>query len=153
MAGIIFLRTAKFDDVRAFYTETIGMSVWLEQPNTPTTRTASTHPAVLTSCPQTCDPTTGSQHLGQPGIVILRHGNLLVGFHRQPEVDLDGLLTFFYKTRAEVDEMYARLRGIAAAEPRENPKYQIYHFFAVDPEGRKIEFQQFLHPVPPVTDA
>jgi hypothetical protein len=103
--------------VRAFYTETIGMSVWLEQPD----------------------------------VSILRHGNLLIGFHRQPQADLDGLITFFYETAAEVDEMYARLRDLATGEPKENPKYGIYHFFGVDPEGRKIEFQQFLHPVPSMT--
>jgi catechol 2,3-dioxygenase-like lactoylglutathione lyase family enzyme len=116
MAGIVFLRTATFEKVRAFYTETIGMSVWLEQPD----------------------------------VSILRHGNLLLGFHQQPQADLDGLITFFYETAAEVDEMYARLRDLATAEPKENPKYGIYHFFATDPEGRKIEFQQFLHPVPEI---
>jgi catechol 2,3-dioxygenase-like lactoylglutathione lyase family enzyme len=83
MAGIIFLRTARFEEVRAFYTETIGMSVWLEQPD----------------------------------VAILRHGNLLVGFHQQPEADLDGLITFFYETRAEVDQMHARLRDVATSEP------------------------------------
>ena len=119
MAGIVFLRTVKFDEVRAFYIERVGMTVWLEQ----------------------------------PGIAILRHGNLLVGFHRQPQADLDGLLTFFYETHAEVDEMHAHLRDVATGAPKENPKYQIYHFFGTDPEGRKIEFQKFLHPVPPVTDA
>ncbi|MEW5827111.1 MAG: VOC family protein [Candidatus Bipolaricaulota bacterium] len=117
MAGIVFLRTARFDEVRAFYTERLGMTIWLEQPD----------------------------------IAILRHGNLLVGFHRQPEADLDGLLTFFYETGAEVDEMYGRLRDVATGEPLENLKYRIYHFFARDPEGRKIEFQQFLHGVPPVS--
>ena len=116
MAGIVFLRTARFDAVRTFYTERVGMAVWLEQ----------------------------------PGIAILRHGNLLIGFHCQPEADLDGLITFFYETRDEVDEMHARLHGIATGEPKENPKYGIYHFFALDPEGRKIEFQQFLHPVPEI---
>jgi catechol 2,3-dioxygenase-like lactoylglutathione lyase family enzyme len=116
MAGIVFLRTAAFEKVRAFYTEQVGMAVWLEQ----------------------------------PGIAILRHGNMLIGLHRQPEADLDGLITFFYETRDEVDEMHARLQGIAPGEPKENPKYQIYHFYALDPEGRKIEFQQFLHPVPEI---
>ncbi|MDD4903590.1 MAG: VOC family protein [Candidatus Bipolaricaulis sp.] len=119
MAGIVFLRTTKFDEVRAFYTDRVGMTVWLEQPD----------------------------------IAILRHGNLLVGFHRQPTADLDGLLTFFYETGAEVDRMYARLRDVATSEPKENPKYKIYHFFGRDPEGRRIEFQQFLHPAPPVADA
>jgi catechol 2,3-dioxygenase-like lactoylglutathione lyase family enzyme len=119
MAGIVFLRTAAFDRVRAFYTEEVGMTVWLEQPD----------------------------------IAILRHGNLLIGFHQQPEADLDGLITFFYKTAAEVDEMYARLRDVATSEPKENPTYRIYHFYGRDPEGRKIEFQQFLYPTPPVADA
>ena len=88
--------------------------------------------------------------LEQPGIAILRHGNMLIGFHRQPQADLDGLITFSYETREEVDEMYTRLRDVATGAPKENPKYRIYHFFATDPEGRKIEFQQFLHAVPGV---
>ncbi|HNR00513.1 MAG TPA: hypothetical protein PKN52_10945 [Trueperaceae bacterium] len=118
MAGIVFLKTAQLERVRAFYTEQVGMTVWLEQPD----------------------------------IVILRHGNLLVGFHRQPAADLDALITFVYETREEVDRMHARLRDVATSEPKENPKYRIYHFFGRDPEGRRIEFQQFLHPVLPVTD-
>ncbi len=86
--------------------------------------------------------------LEQPDITILRHDNLLVGFHRQPVADVDALLTFFYDTREAVDAMYARLRDVAAAAPKENPSYRIYNFFAVDPEGRKVEFQKFLHPLP-----
>ena len=90
--------------------------------------------------------------LEQPDISILRHGNLLVGFHRQPTADLDALLTFFYDTREEVDAMYARLRDCAATEPKENAKYRIYNFFGKDPEGRRMEFQCFLHPLPPIAD-
>ena len=30
--GIVFVRTAQFDEVKAFYMERIGMEVWLEQP-------------------------------------------------------------------------------------------------------------------------
>ena len=90
--------------------------------------------------------------LEQPDITILRHGNLLVGFHRQPNADIDALLTFFYDSPDEVDAMYAKLADIARTEPRENPKYQIYNFFGIDPEGRKVEFQCFLHPLPPIAD-
>jgi len=89
--------------------------------------------------------------LEQPDITILRHGNLLVGFHRQPTADLDALLTFFYDTRAEVDAMHAKLNDIATTEPKENTTYRIYNFFGQDPEGRKIEFQHFSHPLPPIT--
>ena len=116
MAGIVFLRTARFEEVRDFYTQRVGMEVWLEQPE----------------------------------IVILRHGNLLVGFHRQPEADRDGLLTFFYPRKGDVDEIYDRLQDIATSAPTENARYRIYHFFATDPEGRRIEFQHFLHPLPPL---
>ncbi len=88
--------------------------------------------------------------LEQPDISILRHGNLLVGFHRKPTSDLDALLTFFYDSREEVDAMYARLKDIATTRPKENPTYRIYNFFGVDPEGRKVEFQHFLHPIPEI---
>lgn len=88
--------------------------------------------------------------LEQPGIAILRHGNMLIGFHQQPEADMDGLLTFFEPDRAFVDRMYEEFKDVALAVPRENPEYRIYHFFARDLEGRKLEFQVFLHPVPPV---
>jgi len=116
MAGIVFLKTAQFEQVREFYLDRVGMTVWLEQPD----------------------------------IAILRHGNMLIGFHRQPAADRDGLITFFYDRREEVDAMYEQMRDTAVAAPKENPKYRIYHFYAKDPEGRSIEFQQFLHPVPDV---
>jgi hypothetical protein len=116
MAGIVFLRTTRLDELRRFYLEKVGMSIWLEQPD----------------------------------ICILKHGNLLVGFHQQPEADLAGLLTFFEPGRDYVDRMHDVFRDTASGPPKENPKYRIYHFFACDPEGRTLEFQAFLHPVPPV---
>ncbi len=88
--------------------------------------------------------------LEQPGISILKHGNLLVGFHAQSEADTDVLLTFFEQSREYVDRMYEKLADVALGPPKDNPKYRIYHFFAQDPEGRKVEFQTFLHPIPPV---
>jgi len=84
----------------------------------------------------------------QPQIGILRHGNLLVGFQAAETADIDSLLTFFYPTRAEVDAMHAGLGDLATSSPRENPRYRIYNFFARDPDGRRIEFQTFLHPLP-----
>ena len=90
--------------------------------------------------------------LEQPEISILRQGNLLVGFQQGSPADVDALLTFFYDRREDVDAMYARLRDIATGEPRENTRYRIYNFFGVDPEGRKVEFQHFLHPVPAIAN-
>lgn len=113
MSGIVFLKCADLEKAKRFYTEIVGMEVWLEQPE----------------------------------ISILKHGNLLVGFHQAGSADRELLLTFFYKTKKEVNEMYKKLKGVASFPPKVNEKYNIYHFFAKDPEGRNIEFQQFLHPI------
>ena len=59
------------------------------------------------------------------------------------------MLTFFYDTKEEVDEVYSVARESAIDAPRENEKYNIYQFFAKDPEGRTLEFQAFLSPVEP----
>ena len=57
------------------------------------------------------------------------------------------MLTFFYESRAEVDQMYGKLKAISISEPVNNDKYNIYQFFARDPEGRTIECQYFNDPV------
>ena len=83
--------------------------------------------------------------LEQADCLILRHGNLLIGFCERDETDRGGLITFFYHTRDEVDKLYQRFKSIADAAPVSNERYRIYHFFATDPDGRKIEFQHFEH--------
>ena len=48
-----------------------------------------------------------------------------------------------------VDDWYERLKaGGAALEgpPEKSEKFQVYCFFAHDPEGYRIEFQRFLNP-------
>lgn len=47
----------------------------------------------------------------------------------------------------DVDGVYQRLdRGGFTPQhlPRENPKFGIYHFFVIDPNGYWVELQQFL---------
>ncbi len=83
---------------------------------------------------------------------ILKKGNLLIGFHEQPEADYEGLITFFFKTQEEVEKMYDSLSAISFKKPQENPKFNIFHFFAKDPEGRMLEFQTFMHPLKPYLD-
>ena len=85
--------------------------------------------------------------LKQEDCVILKHENILVGFCKRSRIDLSGIITFFYRTKEEVDAMYDRLEDIAQALPEKNEKYNIYRFFAHDPEQRVLEFQHFLHPV------
>ena len=88
--------------------------------------------------------------LEQEGCTVLRQGNFLFGFCDRDEADTCGTVTFYYDDRDAVDELYDRLADRARAPPRENEQYEIYQFFADDPEGRTVEFQSFLHPTPEV---
>lgn len=85
--------------------------------------------------------------LEQADCVILKHGNLLLGFCQREELDNQGIITFFYENTDQVYNMYKKFRLEALAEPIVNEKYNIYHFFIKDPEGRLVEFQTFLNPV------
>lgn len=88
--------------------------------------------------------------LSQPGIEILSHENLLVGFSRALVADVDSLLTFFYPNREDVDRVYRRVAEFATGAPKENERYRIYNFFGEDPDGRRFEVQAFLHPLPEI---
>ncbi len=85
--------------------------------------------------------------LRQEGCTIFRQGNLLFGFCARDEAETGGIITFFYEDNATIDGKYASLKEIAINRPHLKEKYNIYHFFIEDPEGRKIEFQHFLHPI------
>ena len=87
--------------------------------------------------------------LDQGACKIFRHGNMLFGFCQSEEKDTQGVITFFYPSRHQIDEMYEKLESIAVDSPRMNERFQIYHFYAMDPEGRLIEFQYFDHPLKP----
>ena len=86
--------------------------------------------------------------IDQNDCVILQHENLLLGFCDRDGIDQEGMITFFYQSKQEVDSMYEKLKMIATSKPIENKKYSIYQFFAKDPEDRILEFQCFLHEVP-----
>ena len=87
--------------------------------------------------------------LDQGSCLIFQHGNMLLSFCQSNSVEKEGIITFFYTEKKQVDRMYEKIQEIAAEEPRENPRYRIYHFFGRDPEGRRLEFQYFNHPLPP----
>ena len=87
--------------------------------------------------------------LDQGACKIFRHGNMLFGFCRADEADKQGVITFFYPTQQQVDSMYERMQSIARDQPKMNERFNIYHFYAEDPEGRSIEFQYFDHPLNP----
>ncbi|KPK88403.1 hypothetical protein AMJ80_11095 [bacterium SM23_31] len=85
--------------------------------------------------------------LDQGDRIIFKKGNLLFGFSEQDEVDKEGIITFFYNNKEEVDRIYEKFKATAVSPPSIDEKYRIYHFFTNDPEGRKLEFQYFDHPV------
>ena len=81
--------------------------------------------------------------LDQGGCKIYQHGNMLLGFCDRDESDAGGMITFFYENDSEVDALYEKFKDSATTKPKFNPDYNIYHFFAIDPEGRVLEFQVF----------
>ncbi|MFW6141000.1 MAG: nitroreductase family protein [Candidatus Saliniplasma sp.] len=119
MSGIHFMKTEELEEIKDFYTNKIGMDIWVDQ--------------------------------GQ--CVILKHGNMLLGFCEADEPDTDGVITFFYEDKKQVNEMYDMFEDSVETKPKENETYNIYNFFAKDVEGRTIEFQTFLHPLEPYIDA
>ena len=83
----------------------------------------------------------------QTDCLIFKHGNFLFGFCERDDVDTEGIITFFYDRKEEVDQFYEKFKKIALSPPSMNEKYGIYQFFARDPEERMVEFQYFDHPV------
>src|SRR6056297_2280969 len=80
---------------------------------------------------------------------IFEKGNLQLGFCEGDTIDNDGIITFYFDTKKEVDEFYKNKELKVTEEPQENKDFNIYQFFAEDPEGRTLEFQTFLHNTKP----
>jgi hypothetical protein len=83
--------------------------------------------------------------LEQTDCTVLKYDNMLVGFCERESADTDGILTFVTDDRDGVDALYDELADQARDPPEANPRYDIYHFFADDPEGRAVEVQSFDH--------
>lgn len=86
--------------------------------------------------------------LEQVGCTILKHGNLLVGFCDGDITETDGIITLYYDDRDTVDARYDELADVAHGPPTYNEDYDIYQFFANDPDGRTVELQTFEHELP-----
>ena len=114
MTGIVFHATERRDAVVEFYRERLDATVRLEQPD----------------------------------CTILGFDNMLFGFCERDRTDDCGTLTFVYPGREAVDAAHDRLAaapGASAVEtPHRNDRYDIYQFFAADPDGRAVECQAFL---------
>jgi hypothetical protein len=88
--------------------------------------------------------------LEQSACTILKYDNFLFGFCDSDETESEGVLTFVTDDREGVDAFYERFADRARGEPEVNEEYDIYQFFADDPEGRTMEFQTFRHDTDPV---
>lgn len=88
--------------------------------------------------------------LEQPDCTILRYDNLLVGFCEREDTDRDAIVTVVVEDRGAVEDLHERLADRARGPPRENERYEIYQFFAEDPDGRTLEVQTFRHETPEV---
>lgn len=81
--------------------------------------------------------------------LILRAARGYLGFclFDGPLPSFDGL-TLALVAR-DVDEIYQRLRRLGAETelpPRRNERYRVYHFFARDPDGYRIEIRRLIEP-------
>ncbi|NHN40218.1 VOC family protein [Halorubellus sp. JP-L1] len=88
--------------------------------------------------------------LEQTACTICKYDNFLFGFCASDETETEGVLTFVTEDRAGVDEFYERFADRARSEPVVNDEFDVYQFFADDPDGRTMEFQTFLHDTDPV---
>jgi hypothetical protein len=86
--------------------------------------------------------------IDQDGCTILRRGGFNFGFCGRETTEDCGILTFYVEDRAAVDAVYDDLADCARGPPETNEQYDIYQFFAEDPDGRTVEVQTFLHPLP-----
>ena len=81
--------------------------------------------------------------LRQEDCTILRYDNFYLGFCQRDRADIGGIITYWFDSKEEVDEMHRQLADLAEGAPVKNDKYRIYHFFLRDPEGRLLEVQRF----------
>lgn len=88
--------------------------------------------------------------LEQPDCTILSKDNLLLGFCERKQPDIDGTITIVTDTADAVDTYYETTASLARDEPAVNDRYQIYHYYLTDPDGRAVEVQSFLHDTDPI---
>lgn len=92
------------------------------------------------------------QVVDQDGIAILESapgGYLGLCQSDDPFVANERMILTLVTEQVEAWHTRLQAQGVPTdAPPRENPRFRIYHFFARDPDGYRIEIQRFLHPFP-----
>jgi len=81
----------------------------------------------------------------QGDCLIFEKNGFRFGFCERKSAESCGILTFVFDSKNEVDNVYEELEDLAEGKPvSRKPDYDIYQFFARDPEKRTLEFQCFL---------
>ncbi len=77
---------------------------------------------------------------------VNEHGKLGFCSHFPSDKNENACITFVYDSKKDVDEIYEKLKrqDIIVDKVSENEYFKIYHFFSLDPDNHKIEFQVFL---------
>ncbi len=76
-------------------------------------------------------------------------GQSFIGFCEREAVGINHDDLILTLVTDDVDGWYDRLRShraIVSGEPEYNEEFDVYHFFARDPNGYRIEIQRFLSP-------
>ncbi|QZP38729.1 VOC family protein [Halobaculum magnesiiphilum] len=135
--GIVFFRTTSRERVVDWYRETVGCAVWLEQPGCTILERGDFRFGFCDAGGDGDDASDGGADAGDAG-----------GGDADAATETESILTFVYPDRDGVDRMHDRVGDAAREEPHVNERYDIYQFFAADPDGRTVEFQTFLHDLP-----
>ena len=113
---VTFLRCRDLEAATAFYGDLLGLELVLDQ---------------------------------GPCRIFRASGAAFLGVCLAGERDVAAEGTILTLVTPEVDAWHERLAAEAVpleGSPKLNPTYNIYHFFARDPDGHLVEFQRFLDP-------
>lgn len=114
---ITFLHAQDLEETREFYTDVLGLTLARDQ--------------------GTC-------------LIFEITQSAYLGFCEHIETIPNGRKVILTLVSDDVDGWYSALSesGHKPIEPpKANPKYEIYHFFIIDPNGYWIEIQKFDHPL------
>ena len=82
----------------------------------------------------------------QQNAIIFDSGCGMVGFIESENhvIPAYSCISLVLQTKEEVDGKYYLLQELALDVPKTHPTAPVYSFFLIDPNGYKVEFQQFI---------
>jgi hypothetical protein len=85
---------------------------------------------------------------------VVQLGDFVLGFFAHEKADTEGQILILLDSKQSVTELHKELSDIALSSPDINTESGLWHFYAGDPEGRIIEFREYVRGsfVQPFTD-